>query len=90
MHVVIYQITQICPLLTFEVPVKGEVYLYLTNQYPCCVNFKFLRGESDLVIMVNMAESMAPILEVVAHKFSVIKHVYSLFYLLIYVNINFR
>ena len=62
--------------IEFEVPVKGEVYLYLTDQYPCHVNFEFLKGESDTVIMVNVAESMAPILDMVAHKFSVIKRAY--------------
>ena len=65
--------------IEFEVPVKGEVYLYLTDQYPCRVNFEFLRGESDLVIVVNVAESMAPILDMVAHKFSVIKRAYKSF-----------
>ena len=74
-----------------DVPVKGEIYLYLTDQYPRNVNFEFLRGESDLVVMVNVAKSMAPILHMVAHKFSVIKSVYNLFiYLFIYADINFR
>jgi hypothetical protein len=62
-----------------DVPVKGEVYLYLTDQYPRQVNFDFLRGESDLVVKVNVAESMAPILVTVAHKFPPIKSVYNLF-----------
>jgi hypothetical protein len=63
----------------FERPVKGEVYLYLTELYPRHVNFEFLKGESELVVMVNVADSMAPILDVVAHKFSVIRSVYNLF-----------
>jgi hypothetical protein len=58
-----------------DVPVKGEVNLYLTDQYPRNVNFDFLRGESGLVAMVNVAKTMAPILDVVARKFSVIKSV---------------
>ena len=63
----------------FKVPVKGEVHLYFTDQYPREVNFDVLRGESDLVVIVNVAESMSPILNMVAHKFSVIKRVYNLF-----------
>jgi hypothetical protein len=59
----------------FKVPVKGEVHLYLTDQYPRDVNFELLRGKSDLVVIVNVAESMSPILNMVAHKFSVIKRV---------------
>ena len=65
--------------IEFEVPVKGEVYLCLTDQYPHHVKFEFLRGESDLVVMVNVAESMAPILDMIAHKFSPIKCMYNLF-----------
>jgi hypothetical protein len=60
------------------VPVKGEVHLYLTEQYPHHVNFELLRGESDLVVIVNVTESMAPILNMVAHKFSPIRRVYKL------------
>jgi hypothetical protein len=63
----------------FEVPVKGEVYLYITEQYPRHVNFESLRGDSDLVVIVNVAETMAPVLDMVAHKFSVIRRVYHLF-----------
>jgi hypothetical protein len=59
----------------FQVPVKGEVHLYVTDQYPRHVNFDLLRGESDLVVIVNVAESMAPILDMVAHKFTIIRGV---------------
>jgi hypothetical protein len=59
-----------------KVPVKGEVHLYVTDQYPRYVNFNLLRGESDLVVMVNVADSMAPILDMVAHNFSFIRRVY--------------
>lgn len=59
--------------IEFKVPVKGEVHLYLTEQYPRLINFELLRGESDLVVIVNVVESMAPILDMVAHKFSAIK-----------------
>ena len=58
------------------VPVKGEVHLYLTDQYPRHINFELLRGKSDLVVIVNVTESMAPILDMVAHKFFPIRHVY--------------
>jgi len=57
-------------------PVKGEVYLYLTDQYPRHVKFEFLKGDSELVVMVNVVESMAPILDVVARKISIIQGVY--------------
>jgi hypothetical protein len=63
--------------LELEGPVKGEVYLYLTDQYPRHVNFEFLKGDSELVVMVNVVESMGPILDVVARKFSIIQGVYS-------------
>ena len=58
-----------------KVTVKGEVHLYLTNQYPHHTNFDLLRGESDFVVIVNMVDSMAPILEEVANEFSVIRSV---------------
>jgi hypothetical protein len=64
--------------IKFEVPVKGEVHLYLTDQYPRNVNFDFLRGDSDLVVMVKVVDRMAPILDMVAHKLSIIKRVYNL------------
>jgi hypothetical protein len=57
----------------FETPVMGEVYLYLTDQYPRYVNFELLKGQSELVVMVKVAKSMAPILKMVARKFSVIQ-----------------
>lgn len=53
--------------------VMGEVYLYVTDQYPRHVNFELLKGESELVVMVKVAKSMAPILHMVARKFSVIQ-----------------
>jgi len=62
-----------------KVPVRGEVHLYLTDQYPRYINFELLKGESDLVVMVNVTNSMAPILDMVVHKFSVIRRVYYLF-----------
>lgn len=77
--------------IELEVPVKGEVHLYLTDQYPRQVKFEFLKGDSDLVVKVNVAESMAPILNIVARKFAIIKSVYILFVcLFIYFNIRFR
>ena len=55
------------------VEVKGEVFLYLTDLYPRDVKFDVLKGESDLVVMVKVVETMAPILERVARKCSIIK-----------------
>jgi hypothetical protein len=55
------------------VEVKGEVFLYLTDLYPRDVKFDVLKGDSDLVVMVKVVESMAPILERVARKCSIIK-----------------
>lgn len=63
----------------FEGSVKGEVYLYLTDQYPRNVKFEFLRGDSELVVIVNVVDSMAPILDTVAKKFAIIRSAYSLF-----------
>jgi hypothetical protein len=74
----------------FKVPVKGEVHLYITDQYPRYVNFDLLRGESDLVVMANVTDSMAPILDMVVHKLSIIRRVYFLFVFLIYFDIEFR
>ncbi|KAF8808432.1 hypothetical protein BYT27DRAFT_7255550 [Phlegmacium glaucopus] len=59
--------------LELEGPVKGEVYLYLTDQYPGHINFEFLKGDSELVVLVNVVENMVPILNMVAHKFSIIQ-----------------
>lgn len=56
-----------------KTPVKGEVYLYLTEQYPRHVKFELLKGESELVVVVQVVGSIAPILEMVARKFSVIQ-----------------
>lgn len=60
-------------MMGFEGPVKGEVYLYVTDQYPRHVKFEYLKGDSDIVVMVKVVESRAPILDVVAHKFSIIR-----------------
>ena len=57
----------------FKVPVKGDVHLYITDQYPRHVNFENLRGDSDLVVIVNVTNSMAPILNMVSNKFSGIR-----------------
>jgi hypothetical protein len=57
----------------FETPIMGEVYLYVTDEYPRHVSFELLQGESELVVMVKVAKSMAPILKMVARKFSVIQ-----------------
>ncbi|KAF8799540.1 hypothetical protein BYT27DRAFT_7263843 [Phlegmacium glaucopus] len=66
--------------LELEGPVKGEVYLYLTDQYPGHINFEFLKGDSELVVLVNVVENMVPILNMVARKFSIIQdqqyHIY--------------
>ena len=59
--------------LELDIPVKGEVYIYLTDQYPCHVKFESLRGDSELVVVVKVVESMAPILDMVSHKFSIIQ-----------------
>jgi hypothetical protein len=59
--------------LKFEGPVKGEVFLYLTDQYPRNVQFSFLKGDSDLVVIVNVMDSMAPILSNIAKKISIIE-----------------
>jgi hypothetical protein len=62
--------------LEVERPVKGEVVLYITDQYPRNIQFAFLKGESDLVVMVNVTDSMAPILGNVAKKISIIESKY--------------
>lgn len=59
--------------LELESPVKGDVYLYLTDQYPRNVKFESLKGDSDLVVVVKVVESMAPILDTVSRKFSTIQ-----------------
>jgi hypothetical protein len=55
--------------IDLEMPVKGEVCLYMTDQYPRNVKFEDLKGDSDLVVMVKVVGSMAPILVMVARKF---------------------
>jgi hypothetical protein len=62
--------------LKFEVPLKGEVFLYLTDEYPRDVKFEDLKGDSELVVMVKVVGSMGPILEVVARKCSIIQSEY--------------
>ena len=60
---------------------KGEVFLYVTDQYPRQINFDTLKGESEMVVMVVIVERMALILEKVARKFSFIKSPeFSLYY----------
>ena len=56
-----------------EGPVKGEVYIYMTDQYPRHLKFETLKGDSELVVIVNVVDSMAPILDMVGHKFSIIR-----------------
>jgi hypothetical protein len=68
----------------FEGPVKGEVNLYLTDQYPRNVKFEFLRGDSELVVIVNVVDRMAPILDTVAHKFPIIRSVYVFFFIYLF------
>jgi hypothetical protein len=55
--------------LDVQIPSKGEVSLYMTDQYPRSLKFEELKGESELVVMVKVVRSMAPILEMVARKF---------------------
>lgn len=57
----------------FQTPVKGEVYLYFTDQYPRDVNFDVLKGKSELVVIVKVVQSMGPILDMVARKVAIIK-----------------
>lgn len=59
--------------LESEHPVKGEVYLYLSDIYPREVKFESLKGGSELVVVVKVMESMAPILEMVSRKFPIIQ-----------------
>ena len=68
----------------FETSVKGEVCLYLTDQYPCNVKFEHLKGELELVVIVNIVRSMAPILDMVAHKFSIIQSECILYYWIVF------
>jgi hypothetical protein len=53
--------------------VKGEVSLYLTDQYPRDVNFETLKGESELVVIVKAVGGMAAVLGMVARKCSIIQ-----------------
>ena len=53
------------------------------------MNFDSLKGESELVVIVKVVESFAPILDMVARKFSIIQSEY--FYFLKYIlNLNFN
>jgi hypothetical protein len=61
------------PSLDLDIPVKGEVFLYLTEKYPRDINFEILKGESDLVVMVKAVGGMAAILGMVARKCSLIQ-----------------
>lgn len=65
--------------LDLEIKVKGEVYLYLTDEYPRDVKFEDLKGDSELVVIVKAVGSMGPILEMVARKFSIIKSEFVLY-----------
>ena len=66
--------------LDLDIPVKGEVSLYITDQYPRDVKFDILKGEAELVVMVKVVGRMASILQKVARKFSIIQssdyHIY--------------
>ena len=55
--------------LDVQIPIKGEVSLYMTDEYPHDLKFEEMKGESDLVVMVKVVRTMAPILEMVAWKF---------------------
>ena len=52
--------------LNVQIPIKGEVSLYMMDEYPCDLKFEEMKGESDLVVMVKVVRTMAPILEMVA------------------------
>jgi hypothetical protein len=54
-------------------PIKGEVSLYVTDQYPRHINFEQLKGESEMVAMVEASDSMTVVLEKVAGKFAIIQ-----------------
>jgi hypothetical protein len=61
------------PTSNFVRPIKGEVSLYVTDQYPRHINFEQLKGESEMVAMVEASDSMTLVLEKVAGKFAIIK-----------------
>ena len=52
--------------LNVKIPIKGEVSLYMTDEYPHDLKFEEMKGESDLVVMVKVVGTMAPILKMVA------------------------
>lgn len=56
-----------------KTPVKGDVYIYMTDQYPRNIKFESLKGDSELVVVVKVVTSMAPILDMVSRKFSIIQ-----------------
>jgi hypothetical protein len=68
------------PSMGFLRPVKGEVHLYVSDQYPRNIKFEFLQGDSDLVVMVNVVGTMAPILEAVGNKFSIIRGLFFIYF----------
>lgn len=55
--------------------VKGEVSLYLTDEYPHDVKFEDLKGESEMVVIIKVVVvgNIAPIWNIAAQKFSNIK-----------------
>ena len=48
--------------LNVQIPIKGEVSLYMTDEYPHDLKFEEMKGEYDLVVMVKVVGTMAPIL----------------------------
>ena len=74
--------------LEFKTPIKGKVYLYLTDEYSHNVNFDSLKGESELVVIVKVVEVCSNT-GYGCHKFSIIQSEY--FYFLKYIlNLNFN
>ena len=73
----------------FKVPVKGDVHLYITDQYPQNVNFEHLRGDSDLVVIVNVTNSMALIPDMVFISFP-LSDMCDIYLSFIYFDIKFR
>jgi hypothetical protein len=75
-------------MVGFETPVKGEVNIYVTDQYPRHVRFDLLKGESELVVIVKVVQSMAPILVMVARKFPIIQSERLFYFLNCFLNFN--
>jgi hypothetical protein len=61
------------PTSEFVRAIKGEVCLYVTDQYPRHINFEALKGESDMVAIVEVVDSISLVLEKVARKFAIIQ-----------------